>query len=304
MCKGMILRDKSEWRTIILIVICYAIWIFALFGLAEVSLFGTALLLVPTITLHSSLQHECLHGHPFRSQILNDAIVSLPLGLFIPYLRFKNSHLKHHLNSRICDPYDDPESWYLAQPFWQRLPTFIKLLLQLNNTLVGRLVLGPAIALVRLIVSDVQAIYAGHASVRNAWILHMSLALPVIVLVVVWSPLDLGYYLLCCYGGLSLLMIRTYLEHQAEESLRARSVIIEDRGVLSLLFLNNNLHAVHHAYPAVAWHKLPGLYKTNRKRFLAMNKGYRFDSYWQVIRLFALRRKEPVAYPTKHEILK
>ena len=32
----------------------------------------------------------------------------------------------------------------------------------------------------------------------------------------------------------------------------ARSVIIEDRGPLALLFLNNNFHAVHHAQPAAA----------------------------------------------------
>ncbi len=298
------MRDKSEWRTIFLIVICYAIWIGAVIGLAEVSTLVTVILLVPTITLHSSLQHECLHGHPFRSQLLNDAIVSIPLGLFIPYLRFKDSHLKHHLNSRICDPYDDPESWYLAQPFWQRLPVFFKLMLQLNNTLIGRLVLGPAIALVRLIVSDCQAIFAGHTSVRNAWITHIVLAVPVLCVVTWWSPLHLSYYLVCCYGGLSLLMIRTYLEHQAEESVRARSVIIEDCGIFSLLFLNNNLHAVHHAYPAVAWHKLPELYSSNRKRFLAMNKGYRFDNYWQIIRLFALRQKEPVIYPSKPGHLK
>ena len=111
------------------------------------------------------------------------------------------------------------------------------------------------------------------------------------------SPLALWAYLIGCYGGFSLLMVRTYLEHQAEESVRRRSVIIEDRGPFSLLFLNNNLHAVHHAYPAVAWHQLPSLYRRHRERFLATNKGYRFANYGEIFWRFAFQRKEPVVFP-------
>ena len=58
---------------------------------------------------HSSLQHEALHGHPTRSAALNEALVFLPLGLLFPYRRFKMLHLRHHNNSALTDPYDDPE---------------------------------------------------------------------------------------------------------------------------------------------------------------------------------------------------
>ena len=34
-------------------------------------------------------------------------------------------------------------------------------------------------------------------------------------------------------------------------------MIIEDRGPLSLLFLNNNYHVIHHIHPRVPWYKLP-----------------------------------------------
>ena len=52
------------------------------------------------------------------------------------------------------------------------------------------------------------------------------------------SEMPFWAYLLSAYLGLSLLKIRTFLEHQAHEKARGRTVIIEDRGPLALLFLN------------------------------------------------------------------
>ena len=42
------------------------------------------LIAAPLVTLHSSLQHEALHGHPTRSAALNEALVFPPLGLLFP----------------------------------------------------------------------------------------------------------------------------------------------------------------------------------------------------------------------------
>ncbi len=293
----MILRDNTEWRTILLIAGCYGIWFITLIYLGAFAPILACMALIPILTLHSSLQHECIHGHPFNRRWLNDLMIGLPLGLLIPFLRFKDVHLEHHQNASICDPYDDPESWYVSQEFWHRLPAPIKRLFEINNTLIGRMCLGPTLAVVRMLIDDSRAIGRGNRRVLKAWLLHAVFGGVVMTLVLWLSPLPLWAYLISCYGGFSLLMVRTYLEHQAEESVRGRSVIIEDRGPFSLLFLNNNLHAVHHAYPAVAWHQLPALYGRHRDRFLAMNKGYRFDSYVEVFRRFAFHRKEPVVYP-------
>jgi fatty acid desaturase len=104
-------------------------------------------------------------------------------------------------------------------------------------------------------------------------------------------------YLLAAYLGVSLLKIRTFLEHQAHERARGRTVIIEDRGPLALLFLNNNLHVVHHAHPRVPWYRLPALYRANRARFLGMNEGYRFGSYGEIFTRYLLRAKDPVPHP-------
>lgn len=120
--RGPALHDTaatSEWPTIALTAACYGLWVLATLWAAAVWLpLGIALTAV-AITLHSSLQHEVLHGHPFRRPALNAALVFPALGLFVPYLRFRDTHLAHHQDARLTDPYDDPESNYLAPPVWK-----------------------------------------------------------------------------------------------------------------------------------------------------------------------------------------
>jgi fatty acid desaturase len=100
--------------------------------------------------------------------------------------------------------------------------------------------------------------------------------------------------------GLSILKIRTFLEHQAHERARGRTVIIEDRGILAFLFLNNNLHVVHHMHPRMPWYRLPGLYQENRARYLGRNGGYRYGSYGEIFRRYFLKAKDPVPHPLWH----
>jgi fatty acid desaturase len=250
-----------------------------------------------TIALHSSLQHEVLHGHPFRSQRLNDALVFPALGLFIPYLRFKDTHLQHHYDPNLTDPYDDPETNYLDVLEWQAIPGWQRHLAQANNTLAGRMLLGPLLGLGRFYAGDLRAMARGHRRVWLSYGLHLpSMALP-LAWVLTATELPLWAYALAAYGAMALLKIRTYLEHQAHARAAARSVIIEDRGLLALLFLNNNYHAVHHAHPRVAWHKLPALFESRRDQFLARNEGYAYPSYRAIFAQYLLRSKDPVAHP-------
>ena len=104
-------------------------------------------------------------------------------------------------------------------------------------------------------------------------------------------------YLVACWLALSLLKVRTFLEHQAHERAGARSVIIEDRGPLALLFLNNNYHAVHHANPGLAWYRLPAEFARRRDEWLRRNGGYAYRSYGEVFRRYLFSRKDPVAHP-------
>ena len=141
------------------------------------------------------------------------------------------------------------------------------------------------------------AVRRGDRSVARSWGLH---ALGVI-LIALWlllvSPLPVWAYLLASYLAYSLLKIRTFLEHRAHEAARARTVIIEDRGPLALLFLNNNLHVVHHMHPTVPWYRLPATYRANREHYLRRNEGYLYRSYAEIFTRYFLRAKDPVPHP-------
>lgn len=294
-CAGAI-----EWPTLGLIAGCYATWLFAgmLYGAAPPV---SVLVLALSIVLHSSLQHEAIHRHPTRSERWNETLVSLPLGLLVPYRRYRQQHLAHHADNRLTDPYDDPESFYLARAEWRRLPRVVKALLAWNNTLAGRILIGPAVAAAMFVAREARALLGqrGLASeVRRAWAMHAGGLAAVAGIINFGFAMPLGAYLGAAYLALSLLAVRSFCEHQWAWHPDARSVIVE-RSALGLLFLNNNLHAVHHARPGLAWYALPAAYRAHRDAWLASNGGYVFQGYGAVLHAFAFRAKEPVAHPER-----
>ena len=105
-------RPVVEWRTLGLMAACYTALVFATTALAAFSTALAFLLATFSIALHSSLQHEALHGHPTRHSLINELLVFLPVGLLIPYRRFRDLHIIHHNDDILTDPYDDPESNY------------------------------------------------------------------------------------------------------------------------------------------------------------------------------------------------
>ena len=78
------------------------------------------------------------------------------------------------------------------------------------------------------------------------------------------------------------------------------TVVIEDRGLLSMIFLNNNLHVVHHMHPQTAWYDLPKMFAENREHYLKRNDSYYYRSYAQIFRAHFLRTKDPVPHPLWH----
>ncbi|MEM1273382.1 MAG: fatty acid desaturase [Pseudomonadota bacterium] len=286
---------RIEWPTVWLILGCYFVWAAALW-LAAWAILPAVVLATLTIALHSSLQHEVTHGHPLPSRRVSQGLVFASLNLAIPYLRFRDTHLAHHQDANLTDPYDDPETNYLDPATWQRLPRAVRALLGFNNTMLGRLVVGPLVGQVAFMASDLRAIAHQRPGVARAWLLHVLAIVPVLAIVFV-APMPVWAYLLACYLGLSVLKIRTFLEHQAHERMRGRTVVIEDRGLLAFLFLNNNFHVVHHMHPRVPWYRLPRLYFANQQKYLTRNYGYRYPSYGEVFRRHFWRAKDPVAHP-------
>jgi fatty acid desaturase len=284
------LPRRIEWPTLALIAATYLSWVLCLWVFP---LWLGVILGSMTIALHSSLQHEIIHGHPFRVTWLNEALVWLPLGLAFPFSRFKATHLSHHTDNLITDPYDDPESNFLDPAVWAALSPFMRRVLTVNNTLFGRLALGPLIGTIGFLRSE----WRGRTPhIIRDWLLHLP-AVAAVLWIVAISSMPIWAYCIAAYVGLSILKLRTFLEHQAHVQASGRSVIVEDRGLFAFLFLNNNLHCVHHTHPNVAWYDLPALYRSRREHYLRRNKGYLYRSYAEVARQYLWRPKDPVAHP-------
>ncbi len=295
-------RFTIEWPTALLTVLCYVVWLGAgvlvwpVYPLVALGLLGL------TVALQSSLVHEALHGHPTRNALVNEAFVFLPLGLVWPFRRFKTLHLRHHADERLTDPLDDPESYYKALWRHEELPAAMKFLLKLNNTMAGRFVLGPWLATIGFVLDDFRQMLAGDRAIRKAWLLHAA-GLAVVLPVVAYGfdmPLWL-YILVPAWLSQSLIAIRTFAEHQWSEHPGGRTVIVE-RSPLSFLFLNNNLHFVHHNKPAVAWYRLPKLFRENREKWLKANNGYVYPNYLALVRAYAFKAKEPVVHPVLRRV--
>lgn len=288
---------RIEWRTVGLIIGCYGVWAATgLFVWPDLPVLAL-LILSLTVAMQSSLMHEASHGHPTRKALANELFVGLPTGLIYPFRRFKKLHLQHHADENLTDPFDDPESYYRS--LWQHrdLPAWLRGLLSVNNTMVGRFVLGPVLANVAFLATDLKLIAKGDKAVQRAW-LHHAIGLAVVVPVIHFAfdmPIWL-YVLVPVWLGQSFIAIRTFAEHQWSERPDGRTVIIE-RSPLALLFLNNNLHLVHHKNPTVAWYDLPALYRARRDEWRKMNGGYVFPNYLALLKAYAFTAKEPVIHP-------
>ena len=294
---GKLVRRRFEGPTWAMLAGSYALWALGTTWAAGLWLPLGMVLVTLAAAQHSSLCHEALHGHPTRRAWLNEALVFPALSLLIPYRRFRDTHLAHHHDEILTDPYDDPETNFLDPDVWAATPGWLRLVRRANNTLAGRMLLGPLLGQVSFMTADWRAIRAGDRAVLAGWLWHV----PAVAVVIWWlaavGQMPVWAFLVSSYGALSLLKIRTYLEHRAHEVAQGRTVLIEDRGPLALLFLNNNLHIVHHSHPGVAWYDLPAWLAADREAYLKRNEGYHYRSYGEIFRRYFWRAKDPVPHP-------
>ncbi len=285
-----------EWPTIAVVALVYAV----LAGLVwfHASLPWWVILPIGSYfaCLHSSLQHEMLHGHPTRNRTINEALVFVTPTFWLPYQRYKDTHLQHHNNLYLTDPENDPESFYILPDGWAAMPGIKRWLFQFNQTLGGRMVIGPAVGIIRFWSADFLDVMRGNGRKAKAWaVFAVSSALTLAY--VMWCGMPIWQYLLLvAYPGISLALVRSYCEHQASEQIDHRTIIVECSLFWSFLFLNNNLHLPHHERPAMAWYKLPHYYRSERATLIAQNNGY-LMSYAEMFRRYFLSAKEPLPYP-------
>ena len=289
---------KIEWPTLAVAATIYSAFAAITFWHELLPLW----ILVPcaayVVAWHSSLQHEVAHGHPTPWRWVNRLLVLPNLWLWIPFEIYRDSHLVHHRDENLTLPGVDPESYYFDpvehanQPGWRRRWR------ALLNSILGRLLLSPLRCFWRTWSGGITDILSGDRVALGRWSFHiLGAGLPLL-----WATQVAGiawweYLLYFAYAGTCLALLRSFLEHQAAPEVAKRTVIIEAEAPFALLFLNNNLHSVHHEHPGLAWYRLPARYRAQKQRYLALNGGYFFAGYLPVLWRYFVKAKEQPAHP-------
>lgn len=244
------------------------------------------------IAWHGSLQHETIHGHPTGRPFIDGAIGFAPLSLWLPYAVYRSSHRDHHATHRITDPHLDPESHYHAVPAGWRYR-----LARIEASLAARLLLGPPIRIALFLLDEARRAWTTPRAWALDWLPHLAALVPILW----WLDhvgLSLGTYLLAfVYPGASLSLLRSFAEHRADSAADKRAAIVGRGGILGLLFLNNNLHAVHHARPDLPWYRLPAYYRANQAQFA---QAPFYESYGSILYRFLWRAQDDVLHPDYH----
>lgn len=244
---------------------------------------------------HGSLQHETIHGHPTRSRRINGAIGWPPLSLWLPYASYREQHLRHHREAHLTSPIEDPESYYITDQRWSGLSPAGRVVLRFNRTLIGRFLIGPALAWYGLWATELPRL-RHDARARAVWGRHLAAAailLAVAHLVFGVSPI---LYVATCYAGTALSLLRSFAEHRAgPEGLR--TAVVTSGPFFSLLFLNNNLHVAHHARPGLAWYQLPRYAAANDAAAVAARGAGLYRGYGEIARRYLFRPVDDPVHP-------
>jgi fatty acid desaturase len=300
-------RPAVEMSTLLLIFADYGAWLAVTLMYGRWPLIVVAPVIVVLLTLHNSLQHEIVHGHPTRWRGINRLLAMVPLSLWLPYERYRHTHHVHHIDRRLTDPLDDPESFYWRPEDWARLGPVSRLSIELQQTLAGRVLIGSFWRIGMFLRDELLAMLHGEkrALVRNeqnlprVWLEHLAWCIPVIVWLKVACGMPLWIYLLTMViPANGMVLIRSFPEHLARSPVRERVALVERSWLLGPLFLFNNLHALHHETPGLPWYQLPGRYREHRTRLLIENGGLLYVTYFDVARRYLFRRHDVLRHPT------
>jgi len=232
------------------------------------------------IAWHFSLQHEAIHAFRGVPAWLRFAVVFAPLGLWFPFPLYRKSHSTHHRDAHLTIPGVDTESYYVRRAEWVTTGQFKRGLLIANQTMAGRLILGPFLRLWILVTKETRRVAQRDFSHIPHWIVH-ALALTALFWFISgvchfpwWQ-----YCLLIAYPGLGLGLLRAFTEHRAAEQSQERTAAVESNAVFGMLFLYNNLHVVHHFKPTMPWYEIPRYYRENRAALLQSNGNFVYRGY-------------------------
>ena len=165
------------------------------------------------------------------------------------------------------------------------------------NTALGRVLFGPARMIAAFWLRQAGTVVSGGSPWRD-WIGHAAGTCLVLTWVCEVCHVGAFAYAACfVYPGTALIMIRSLAEHRAADRPRDRTAVVERAGLLGLLFLNNNLHVLHHERPHVPWYALPAQWREGRAALLQSWHGPLYRGYRDVARRYAVTPHHPGPHP-------
>lgn len=247
------------------------------------------------IAWHFSLQHETIHGFRDVPAWFRYAIAFPPLGLWFPYALYRKSHSIHHRNTYLTVPGQDTEAYYVSQAEWRDAGRLKRAILLFNQTLFGRLAIGPLLRLAKMVERETGRVRRGDRSHLREWAIHVPAvgALFWFISGVCGMPWW-HYVLIIAYPGFSLGLLRAFIEHRAGPRPGERVASVESNTLFGLLFLYNNLHVAHHLKPTMPWYELPRFYRENRAKLMKHNGNFVFRGYAEIARRWMFK---PVFVP-------
>ena len=291
-----VFRERGEWRTLLVVVAVYGLTVLTVLRYEVL----TPWLAIPMLAVlgawHLSMQHEVLHGHPFKNQFLNDAIGGIPVTLWIPYLAFKKDHHEHHL-SDLTNPALDNESYYVSQEQWDKAGRIRRAAWTANRTILFRIFVWTIVSTMTYVLSVLKRAARNEKSDRLAVVLHV-VGVVFVVYLVSLSNMPLWQFALgTVYGGRILNAIRPFPEHKYQSGVETRTAMIMAGPFMSLLMLNNNLHVAHHDEPGVPWYGYHKLMNRVNAVERARDAGLLYEGgYAEVFRKFSFK---PVDSPVR-----
>ena len=294
--QNTLLRERAEWRTLLVVVAVYGLTVLTVLRYEVL----TPWLAIPMLGVlgawHLSMQHEVLHGHPFKNQFLNDVLGGIPVTLWIPYLAFKKDHHEHHL-SDLTNPALDNESYYVSQEQWDKAGKIRRAAWTANRTILFRMFVWTIVSTITYVLTVLKRAVRNEKSDRLAVALHV-VGLVFVVYLVSLSSMPLWQFALgTTYGGRILNAIRPFPEHKYQSGVETRTAMIMAGRFMSLLMLNNNLHVAHHDEPGVPWYRYDNLMQRVNAVQRARDAGVLYEGgYAEIFRRFSFT---PVDSPVR-----
>lgn len=259
------------WPTIIMVPILWAIWIGATWlaaagtiSLAAGAVINTVVFYIIYTPLHDAI-HSSIVPRKRGWQWVNTAIgmaSALPIWMFFHHHR--KSHIKHHVR---CNFSDDPDTYAIgsfAHGFFIGIPG--TLLHYLNPVTLYR---------------ECKLFGVKPADTRLTMTLFAVQTAVVIALIVAGYGLQfLVLWLIPWFVG-NLLMLTAFAwfpHHDHSETGRYRDTRISLFPMGDVLYLQQNLHLVHHMLPSIPWYRYRAAFKELRP--LLEHNGARIEGFW------------------------